>query len=275
MTNLFGEKMIEEEKLIFTYTGESFSNHEINLKDFIDELQGINILIEETIKEYVKLGKISKEDALFDISIKIEDGSIKEIIKFVNKNKATVGLITALVVPFLQSGFDYYLNKDNLGGNFENNEVVQVIKDNKNIRKGFEKTLTPIKGSDNILIINTGDGDVSLNVNLDEKNKIIKGIREDEEDAKIKEEVKKENIHGVVSVSKIYDETPFNFRIQNTEVDIPMQFNDLKIDLEKQQEFLGKEMIIEAQVTYKNNKRFLIEVLEYQFMNKLFDVNKK
>ena len=65
MSNLFGEKIIETESIIFTYKGEIFNDHKISLKDFIDELQGINFLIDETVKEYVKLGKISKEDADF------------------------------------------------------------------------------------------------------------------------------------------------------------------------------------------------------------------
>ncbi len=274
MSNLFGDKIIEKEKIIFTYTGESFSDHKINLKDFIDELQGINFLIEETIKEYINLGKISKEEADYEISIKIENGSIKEIIEFVKKNKTTISLVSAIVIPFLQSGFEYYLNKDDLNTNFENNEAVQIIKSNKNIRKGFEKTLTPVKGDDNILVINTGDGNVNLNINLNEKNKIIKGVREDDEDAKEKEEVKIENLHGTVSVSRVYDNYPFNFRIKGTENDTPMQFNDLEIDLEKRQEFLGKEMIIQAKVKYKKEKKILIEVLEHTFIENLFDNNK-
>ena len=272
MKNLFGEKIIKSEKLIFTYAGESFSDHKINLKDFIDELQGINFLIEETIKEYVSSGKISKEDAEFEISIKIENGSIKEIIEFVKKNPTTAAsLVLSVIMPFLQTGFDYYLNKDNLNNNLENNEVVQIIKENKNIRKGFEKTLTPIKGDDNLLVINTGDGNINLNINLSDKNKIIKGIKEDDEESKSQEEIKIENLHGVVSVSKLYDPHPFNFRIQGTENDIPMYFNDLEIDLKKNKDYLGKEMIIEAKVTYKNNRRILIEVLKYLFIDKLFD----
>ncbi len=270
MKNLFGDKIIKKERLIFTYIGESFSEHKINLKDFIDELQGINFLIEETIKEYIALGKISKEEANFEISIKIEDGSIKEIIEFIRKNKTVFSLVSLVVMPFLQSGFEYYLNKDNLNNDFDNNEVVRIIKENKNIRKGFEKTLTPIKGSDNVLVINTGDGEMNLNINLDKKNKIVKGVKEDDEESKDKEETKIENLHGIVSVSRVYDVYPFNFRIQGTENDIPMQFNDLEIDLEKRQEFLGKEMMIKAKVKYKKGKKILIEVLEHTFIQNLF-----
>lgn len=273
MTNLFGDKIIKKEKLIFTYTGESFSDHKINLKDFIEELQGINFLIEETVKEYVVLGKISKEEADFEISIKIENGSVKQIIEFIKKNNDTISIVSMIIIPFLQSGVEYYLNKDNLSNNLKNDEVIQIIKDNKNIRKGFEKTLTPIKGSDNILIINTGDGDVDLNINLDNKNKIIKGVKEDNEEIKNNEEIKEEKLHGIISVSKMYDTYPFNFRIKGTENDIPMQFNDLEIDLEKRQEFLGKEMIIKAKVNYKKGKKILIEVIDYTFIENLFDDN--
>ena len=205
------------------------------------------------------------------VTVKIEDGSIREIVDFVKKNKTTVSLIATVIAPFLNTGLEYYLNKDNLYKDLNNNQIVQVIKENKNLRKGLEKTLAPIKGDDNILVINTGDGEVNLSINLDEKNKIIKGIREDDEEAKINEEEKEETLHGIVSASKLYDIHPFNFRIQGTETDVPMQFNNLELDLEKRQEFLGKEIIAHAKVKYKNNKRILIEVEDYSLIENLFN----
>lgn len=272
MTNLFGEKIINNEFITFIYKGKKFSDHEINLKDFINELQGIDLLINETIKEYVRLGKISKEESVFEISVRIEDGSVKEIIKFIRKNKKAVWSVTTMVIiPFLNTGLQYYLNKDSNNNDFQNDEIVQVIKNNKNLRKGIEKTLSPIKGEDNILIINTGDGDVELNINQEQKDKIIEGIKEDNAEQDDKEEIVEENLHGIVSVSKVYDITPFNFRIQGTEDDTPMQFNDLEIDLGKRQDFLGKEMIIKGKVTYKNGKRILIEVIEHDFIENLFN----
>ena len=63
---------------------------------------------------------------------------------------------------------------------------------------------------------------------------------------------------------------PLISRIKDTIEDIPISFKDKEFDLHEKQEFLGKELIIKASVTYKGGKRISVLVNDYQQLNNLF-----
>lgn len=264
MKNIFGENLINEEIITFTYKGEKFSSFEIEIDQFVTELKGIEVLIKETIEYYRKKKNLNPEDVNFEIYVRVEDGSIKEIIKIVKKNAGMIALVGQFVMPFIQSGFDYYLHDRET----ENPEVIQVLEDNKKIRKSFDNILAPITGNDNSVVINTGD--VTYSITLDEKEKIVDSIQRHEELLADTETKKQEDLMGVISVSKLYDTSPFNFRIKETTQDIPLFFIDLNFNLHERQEFLGKELLIKAEVTYKGDRRISILVKEYKFVENLF-----
>lgn len=145
MKNIFNDDLVKEEIITFTYKGEKFSSNEIEIGNLVSELKGIETLIKESIEFYRKKHGLSAEEVSFNIYVKIENGSVKEIIKIVKKNAAVYTLVTYCVMPFLQSGFEYYLNHNQS----DNAEVVEVLDSNKKIRKSFEDILVPITGNDN------------------------------------------------------------------------------------------------------------------------------
>ncbi len=266
MKNIFDENLIKEEIITFTYKGDKFSNNEIELDNLICELKGIEVLIKETVEFYRKKLNLSHEEVIFDVYVKVEDGSIKEIIKIVKKNAAAFTLIGTFVMPFLQSGFNYYLNNRET----DNTETIEVLESNKKIRKSFENILVPITGNDNVVSIHSGDN--IYNINLEQKKDIINEIQKHEELLSDKEIKKEEDLLGVVSVSKLYDVSPFNFRIKETTQDVPLFFTDINFNLEERQDFLGKELIIKAEVVYKGDKRISITVKEYKLIEHLFEI---
>lgn len=267
MENLFAKNLINEEVITFTYKGEKFSSHEIQLEQLVIELKGIEVLIKETVEYYRKKKNLSPEDVDFEIYVKIEDGSIKEIIKIVKKNSGMIALLCQFVMPFIQSGFDYYLNNRET----DNQETIEILQDNKKIRKSFDNILAPITGNDNSVVINTGD--VTYNITLEEKKEIQDSIARHEELLSDTETKKQEDLMGVISVSKLYDTSPFNFRIKETTQDIPLFFTNLDFNLHERQEFLGKELLIKAEVAYKGDKRISILVKEHKFVENLFSLN--
>ncbi|MDP3726641.1 MAG: hypothetical protein Q8R36_05645 [bacterium] len=266
MKNIFHENLIKEEIITFTYRGDKFSSNEIELESLISELKGIEVLIKETVEFYRKKRNLSGEEVSFEIYVKVEDGSIKEVIKIVKKNAVTFTLIGTFVMPFLQSGFDYYLNNNETN----NPEVVDALETNKKIRKSFENILTPITGDDNVVTIHNGDN--VYNINFEQKKKIIEGIKRHEELLSDKEVVKEEDLMGIVSISKLYDVSPFSFRVSETVQDIPMFFSDIEFNLEDRQDFLGRELVIKADVTYKEGRRISLMVKEYKPVEHLFEI---
>ena len=169
-------------------------------------------------------------------------------------------------MPFLVSGFDYYLNHRET----DNPETIEVLESSKKIRKSFENILAPVTGDDNKVNIHNGDN--IYEINIEQKKEIIEEIQKHEELLSDKEVIKEEDLLGVVSVSKLYDISPFNFRVNETTQDIPLFFHDINFNLEERQDFLGKELIIKAEVTYKDNKRISIMVKEYKLVNHLFEI---
>lgn len=267
MKNLFAENLINEEIITFTYKGEKFSSHEIQLDQLVTELKGIEVLIRETVEYYRKKKNLNPEDVNFEIYVKVEDGSIKEVIKIVKKNATTLTLLSTFVMPFIQSGFEYYLNNHQT----DNQETVEILQDNKKIRKSFDNILAPITGNDNSVVINTGN--ITYNITMEDKKEIQDSIARHEELLADTETKKQEDLMGVISVSKLYDTSPFNFRIKETTQDVPLFFTDLNFNLHERQEFLGKELLIKAEVTYKGDKRISILVKEYKFVENLFNIN--
>lgn len=266
MKDIFNENLIKEEIITFVYKGNKFSNNEIELDSLITELKGIEVLVKETIEFYRKKRNLLPDEVLFDVYVKVEDGSIKEIIKIVKKNATTFTLIGTFVMPFLQSGFNYYLNNRETS----DPEVIEILESNKKIRKSFENILIPITGDDNVISINNGDK--TYNINIEQKKDIVQEIQRHEELLSDKEVTKEEDLLGVISVSKLYDLSPFNFRVKETTQDIPLFFTDINFNLEERQEFLGKELIIKAEVTYKGDKRISIIVKEYKLVDHLFEI---
>ncbi|MCA9352201.1 hypothetical protein KC866_02315 [Patescibacteria group bacterium] len=270
MTDIFGNQLVYEETLILKYEGEKFNNGEIPLDELLSELQGLKILISEILDIYVDAEKITRSETDFQIIIKIEQGSLKQIVKFIKKNETTLNLIAVFIMPFLQDTFDHYLHR-NENSYQPKQEIIDALRDNSKIRNSIEKTMAPITGNGNNLVINNGDGDVNIIINTQDKNRILDGIQEDNSQQQSLEYIKEEELIGVVSVSKFYDENPFNFRVDGTEKDVQMIFlEDLDFNLERRQEFLGKKLKIKAKVTYKNQVRKLIEVQEHKFENELF-----
>lgn len=266
MTDLFGKEQVQEETIVFTYKGDKFRLHEMELESFVVELKGVEVLVKETIEFYKKKHNLQSSEVDFEIFVRVEGGSVKEIIRIVKKNATTITLLGTFVMPFIQSGFDYYLNKRENG----NPEVIQILEENKKIRKSFKDILVPITGSNNVVSIQAGD--IIYEVNSTNKADIVEEINKHEEFLDNQEVIKEEHLVGTISVSKLYDVSPFNFRISETTQDIPLYFNDLKFDLEERQEFLGKELILKAKVTYKNNRKTSIEVVEYKEVEKLFEI---
>lgn len=265
MPNLFGENLLQEEIITFTYAGDKFTSHEIEICDFATQLKGIETLIKETIEFYRVNNKLSTGEVSCDIYVRIEDGSIKEIVKVVKKNATVLALLGTFVMPFLQSGFEYYLNHRNTG----NAEAIQILEDNKKIRQSFGNIIAPIGGDNNRVIINSGD--VTYEVCGSDKEVIVDEIEKHEELISKKETIKEEDLIGVVSVSKVYDPSPFSFRINQTTQDLPLYFENANFTLHDRQDFLGKELAIRAKVTYKNERRISISVIEYKSINKLFE----
>ncbi|MDP3999063.1 MAG: hypothetical protein Q8P76_00510 [bacterium] len=264
MNDIFGENLTQEEVIIFTYKGDKFINSEIELSGLISELRGIEVLIRESVEFYRKKHRLSDSEVIFDIYVRVEDGSVKEVIRIIKKNATVLTLLGTFVMPFLQSGFDFYLNrrKDT------NSEIVEILEGNKKIRKSFEDILIPITGNDNSVTINAGN--VTYEINNSAKEQIMEELKKHEEVLSEKEIIKEEDLFGVISVSKLYDASPFSFRVNETARDIPLYFSDINFNLEEKQGFLGKELLIRARVTYKNDRRISITVLGYKSVAKLF-----
>lgn len=264
-TTIFGEETFQEEILVFKYEGEKFANHEININELIAELKGVDVLIAEVVKYYKQKHNLTDADVSFEVLVKIEDGSIKEIIRIVKKNATTIALASSFVMPFLNSGFDYYLNNRETG----NPETVEILENSPKIRRSFEDILMPITGSDNNISIQNGDN--VYNITYEQKQEIVDEIKRHDEFLVDEEKVIEEDLMGRISVSRYDDLDPFSFRINETARDIPLHFNDLEFDLSDRQEFLGQELIIKADVTYKNDVRKSIVVKEYKELAKLFE----
>ncbi len=262
--DMFDEELVKEEIITFTYTGEKFSKNEIAIASLTSELKGVEVLLKETVDFYKKKHNLSADDVAFDIFVKIENGSIKEVIKIVKKNATTLTLLGTFVMPFLQSGFEYYLNNQQT----EKLETVELLESSKKIRKGFEDILVPITGDDNKVVINTGN--ITYEVNTEEKEKIVDSMKRHEELLENIESTREENLIGVVSVSKLFDISPFNFRVNETTQDVPLFFIALNFNLEERQDYLGQEWLIKANVKYKNSRRISIEVIEFKPLDKLF-----
>lgn len=265
VNTIFGEQIPGEEYLVFKYDGEKFVDHEININELISELKGVDTLIAEVVKHYRVKNNLSESDVNFEVLVKVEDGSIKEIIKIVRKNASTVALVSTFVMPFLQSGFEYYLSHRENG----DPETVEILENSSKIRRSFEDILMPITGNDNEISIHNGD--VVYNITHEQKEAIINEIKIHEEALAEEESVIAEDLMGVISVSRYDDPNPFSFRVSETSKDIPLYFQDIEFDLEDRQEFLGQELIIKADVTYKNNARRSILVKEYKEVAKLFE----
>lgn len=264
MENLFNEKLLEEEIITFTYGGESFSGHEVKIENLISELKGVETLVKEIVLIYKEKHNLSSDDVDFQIYVKFEDGSIKEVIKLVKKNATVLSLAGTFIMPFISSACDYYLNKSD----DKASEVGQILVDNKKIRKSIENILGPVSGGDNYIVIQNCN--VTYNINYEEKGQIVQKILRQDQDSANLIEVKEESMLGIISASKVYDVSPFNFRIKDTVEDIPISFKDKEFNLHEKQEFLGKELVIKASVTYKGGKRVSVLVNEYQQVNSLF-----
>ncbi|NCS68145.1 hypothetical protein GW777_07255 [Candidatus Peregrinibacteria bacterium] len=261
---IFGDVMQKEEVLVFKYEGEKFATHEININELISELKGVDVLIAEVVRYYKQKHNLLDADVSFEVLVKVEDGSIKEIIKIVKKNATTLTLISTFVMPFLQSGFDYYLNNRET----DNTETVEILENSQKIRRSFEDILTPINGDGNQVSIQNGN--ITYNINVTQKEEIVDQIKRHEEALEEQENVVEEDLMGVVSISRYDDPNPFSFRVNETNKDIPLYFHDLEFNLEDRQEFLGQELVIKADVTYKNGTRKSITVKEYKELANLF-----
>lgn len=262
---IFGEETFQEEILVFKYEGEKFANHEININELIAELKGVDVLIAEVVKYYKQKHNLTDADVSFEVLVKVEDGSIKEVIRIVKKNSTAIALVSYFVMPFLQSGFNYYLNNRETN----NPETIEILENSTKIRRSFEDILMPITGSDNNISIQNGDN--IYNITYEQKHEIVDEIKRHEEFLVDEERVVEEDLMGIISVSRYDGLNPFSFRINETSKDIPLFFNDLEFDLSDRQEFLGQEFIIKADVTYKNDVRKSIVVKEYKELARLFE----
>ena len=255
--NLEGKIVEDKGQIILTYKGGIFDDKGVQLGDYIKSISATKLILEEVVK--MQRRKEGEIDMKYDVYVKVEDGSVTQVLNIIG-----IGLyIMPHLINFFSNNISYFLGEDEEP---VDSEMVAEIKNNPKIRSAFSDIVNPVVDDEGTVILHMGSGDINYTreVSKDERDKIVAGIKKEDEEEDEEGYMKEEILIGTISVSKYYEPNPFSFRISHTDKDVPLVFSDLEFDSNKRKDLLGKRLQIEAVVTYKKEKVSLIEVVSFK-----------
>lgn len=272
--NLFGELILEEESFEIKYRGSSFDDGKVLISTLTDELKSLEELLKDSVKLLISTNKIDKEFKDFQIFIGIEKGSLLERVKIVFKNKTTIAIVGTMIIPFINTTYEFYLNRDQkVLGDFA--QEIEIIQEDYKFRKNFKNILAPLNNEDDTLSIVSNNSEEQLKINYENKETINKNINtpiaqenDNEEEYKKNGEFKEELI-GVIRKLDLdaAKNNIFGFNIENGPSRIPTSIQG-EFNLLDYKDIIDQPIKIKANVKYKDDEIKHIEIIERELINK-------
>ncbi len=261
---MFGQKLERSEKFEIIYDGPSFGDGTIIVSSLYKQLQTLEQLIDDSVSILVKENKLTSDFRDYEILIKVEEGSLKETFQVVfNKGTAKkaaptliVGLIIATYTHFLSGG-------QSKAEEYYKNEISQ-IESNDRYKSNLVNALSPLSNNNDSVVIHNGD--VNINITLDNKQELEALFNTEDEAAKNGEF--KESLEG--SIRKLDLDASgsnyFGFNISGGQSRIPTSING-EFNLNDYRDIIDAHIKIDANVKYKNGKIVHIEILSYEVIS--------
>lgn len=266
--NLFGEKVILEEKFQIVYSGSSFAGGLMPIKSLYTELKSLEELLKDSILIMIETGKLGAECRDYDLLIELKEGSFLENVKLIFKNKKTYKVL-ALVVPFLVVNYEMFLKKDDQGKVLgEYAEEIQMVGENSKYKKNLSNLLSPLSSNDDCIFINNGE--INYNVNFDQKEEIVKNIKEDEQDDEYsKNGIFEEYLVGTIRKLDLdaSKNNIFGFNISKGQSKVPTSIKG-EFNLLDYKDIIDVPIKVRANVDYKNDSIRHIEIISYEILEK-------
>lgn len=264
-TDLFGNPKILEENFEIIYQGSSFGDGKILLRSLYSELQSLEAIINDSISVLIKTGKLSNESKNFEIYIEINKGSVWEKVKVIFKNPGHVAIIAGIVVPFLNTTYQHFLDKTKpVEERFQ--QEISMVSDSPGFKNNLKNILAPvINGDDNISI---KAENINITINYAEKSQIVQSLEETEEDKLLKNGEFEEVLIGTIRKLDLdaQGNNYFAFTIDNGPSRIPTGIKG-EFSLNDYKDILDEPIKIKAVVRYKNGEIKHIQIESYELLN--------
>jgi len=257
--NLFGEKIIKEEKIEIIYSGPSFRDR-MELKSLYKQLEASEAVIKDTVDALKQTGKINFSSGDIKIFLGLKRGSFEEVIQIVLDNPILQLVISGCII----ATYTYFLTKrSGRGGNFQ--KEVTIFEKNKNFKANLKKIVSPINISgDQINIIS---GNNSVVIKQEQKDDFFRSLEDLDENKLLKNGEFEEELEG--TIRKLDLDAPrnyyFGFNIKNGPMKIPTSVKG-EFHLNDYRDIIDEPIKIKAKVRYKDGEITFIEILEYQLL---------
>jgi len=260
-TNLFGEKIIKEDRIEIIYNGPSFEN-KMEIRYLYTQLEAIENIVKDTVGVLKNNKKIDFGSSDIKIFLKLKKGSFGEIIEIIFDSPVfqhvIAGCITATYIYFLT-------NKNNKNKNFQQ-EIDELEKD-KNFKSNMKKVVSPINiNGDQINIIG---GNNSVVIRQEQKEDFYRSLEDLDENKLLKDGEFEEELEGVIR--KLDLDAPrnyyFGFNIKNGQMKVPTSVRG-EFHLNDYKDIIDELIIVKAKTFYKNGKIIHMEILEYYLIPK-------
>lgn len=161
--NLNGKKLTKKDIFVLKYEGPSFENG-MELHSFTKQISSVEKILKDTIDTLNKNNKIKDNSKESKYYLELRRGSFETIILIIFSNPIITNIVSNCIFDY----FKYLLNKTK---SKEYKKEVDVLVNNKNMRKSSRNILSPcINDSDRVTIIH---GNVTNNIIINEKEREI------------------------------------------------------------------------------------------------------
>lgn len=260
--NLFGEKIIKEDKIGIIYRGPSFGDR-MELKSLYRQLEASEAVIKNTIDALRQTGKVDFSSNDAEIFLKLRRGSFWEEIQIVLSNPIFQTVISACIIATCK----YFLKKkSNQGERFQ--KEVAMFEKNKDFKADLKKIVSPINAvGDQVTIV--GDNNTVI-IKQEQKEDFYHSLDEMEESTELKNGEFEEELEG--TIRRLDLDAPrnyyFGFNIKNGQMRIPTSVRG-EFHLNDYRDIIDEPVKIKARVRYKDGVITYIEILEYQALTKI------
>ena len=179
--DLFGQKLENEEKFEIVYSGPSFGGGTIVVSKLYKQLQTLEQLIDESVSVLVKENKLTSDFKDYEILVKVEEGSLKEIIQVVFSKETAKKAVPTIIAGLIIASYTHFLNKSENDEDYYKNEITQ-IESNEKYKNNLINALSPMSNNNDSVLIHNGD--ININISVDDRQELQVLFNDEDETTK-------------------------------------------------------------------------------------------
>jgi hypothetical protein len=264
---LFGEDLVSQDQITIIYSGEHFDNG-VPLNALIDQLVTLEKFTRLCVSVYINKGFIDEDIPEYQILIRIEHGSLKEIVKVIYKSPWTYAILSYVVAPMLNTTYEKALDVL-IPDKSKSAEVEEILKDNPQLRTYCAALLEPITKFGGELTISTSDSQAIYSQQQAEEIKsYLQTFDAEGEVEPMKEGEFVESRIGLIRKTNLDDQHAnfFGFNVEGGQKGVPMSV-DGQFNFNDYRDLIDKPVVVTGTYKYKGDKITHIKLEKYELVD--------